>query len=211
MRLHLKSAIAMIRLYLKQLGFHVLVEVRRYLPSGYWLTILHRRATRPLSCTSVPTPSRIRIWVNPTSWVLRELLICNHRLPTDLDILKLGVLWQPNEAIKQAKRMNVMTKHTHSSNDLTTRKIVTIISTAAYPSSHNLFNCVMAFSILPFWQYLTRSWTIKGCGWSHTLKTLSLFTNPKPEWVDWRLLIACRISPSHVKIKAFSPSSLYWT
>lgn len=44
--------------------------------------------------------------MNPTSWVLSELPIRNHPIPTDLDVLKLGVLWQPNEAIKQAERTN---------------------------------------------------------------------------------------------------------
>lgn len=46
-------------------------------------------------------------------------------------------------------------------------------------------------------------------GTSQTLKTASLLISPKPTDVAWRLLIACLISPSAVKIIASRPSSWY--
>lgn len=100
---------------------------------------------------------------------------------------------------------------TYSSKVFVTLKIVTTMSTALYPCPQSSFN----FSIAPSTSLLMHArmipWTITGCGWSQTLNTFSPDTNPKPECVDWRLLMACRISPSLVKMSAVKPSSLYST
>lgn len=99
----------------------------------------------------------------------------------------------------------------HSSKVFTTLNNVTTMSTALYPWSQSSLNFSIASSTLPFMQARMMLCTMIGCGWSHTLKTLSPETKPKPEKVDCKLLMAWRISPSEVNIRAVRPSSLYST
>jgi len=99
----------------------------------------------------------------------------------------------------------------YSSKIFTTLKMVTTISTALYPCSQSWFTFSTAPSMSPFKQARIVACMMMGCGWSHTLNTLSPETKPKPEYVDCRLLMACRISPSDVNMSAVRPSSLYST
>src|ERR1700722_14431101 len=100
---------------------------------------------------------------------------------------------------------------THSSKIFTTLNTVTTISTALYPCSQSSFSFSIALSTAPVRQARMMACATIRWGWSHNLNTLSPETNPNPEHVDCKLLIAWRISPSEVKIRAVKPSSLYCT
>lgn len=131
---------------------------------------------------------------------------------TYLDVLQLHVFGNSDRKHKILSRIfQERIRNTHSSKVFTTRKMVTTMSTALYPWSHSSLSFSIAGSMSPFRQCRIIVWTMMGCGWSQTLKTLSPETNPNPECVDCRLLIACRMSPSEVNIRAVRPSSLYST
>jgi len=132
-----------------------------------------------------------------------------------LDIFQFRILWH---SVREKLVVRLFpepplpkSNSTHSSNVLTTLKTVTTISTALYPCVHRSFSFSSAVSMSPFRQARMVAWMMMGWGWSQTLKTLSPETKLKPECVDCRLLMACRISPSEVKIRAVRPSSVYST
>jgi len=73
----------------------------RYLSSNNFgsMCILHSRATSPLSCNNVPTPSSIFICVNPISYYQR----CKRTRKSDLDKLQLRVFRQCIHGLDNAK------------------------------------------------------------------------------------------------------------
>ena len=78
-----------------------------------------------------------------------------------------------------------------------------------YPNFQRWWSNLKDSSMSDFIQWSSMSFISKGWGSSHTLKTFSDFTKPKPSWVDCRLLRACLMSPWAVKTTASRPSLLY--
>lgn len=170
-------------------------------------TTLQRREARPASWIIVPTPSRMRMWVNPISCNTVNCVF--HKTAGEMvhtliysSFVYSGILNKMSTWLLWCSQWTA-----YSSNVLTTRKIVTTISTALYPCTHKSFNFSTAVSISDLMHARIIDWMMIGCGWSQTLNTLSPETKPNPECVDCKLLIACRMSPSAVNIRAVSPSS----
>lgn len=175
-----------------------------------------KRATRPPSCTNDWFPSRIFMWVVPISWKRNNRSTCLRFFY--LDKIQFQTLWHVKYFHNLEKSCDDV--------DAAVAHVPHLVQNIQSPVNFTL-RTVFNQLVDEFWvglvahlKVIAIEWTLveQGlCEWKKekcatlTLKTFTSFTSLNPEWVDWRLLMAWRMSPSEVKINASSPSAVYTT